>query len=92
MAGPFHSCLPLRLGNHWGHLCNWCITYLGRVDAEILERIESNEDVTNISVHLQLVISLLEMADYYLLWKNIINTHTHIIKNIVPWTDQCEVR
>lgn len=46
---------------------DWSITNLGRVDAEILERIESDEDVTNISVYLQLVIPLLEMADYCLL-------------------------
>lgn len=52
-----------------GTLCDWSITNLGRVDAEVLERIESDEDVTNISVHLQLIIPLLEMADYSLLQK-----------------------
>lgn len=56
-------------------MCGWSITNLGRVDAEILERIESDEDVTNVSVHLQLVIPLLEMADYYLLQKRK-KTHT----------------
>lgn len=43
------------------------ITNLGRVDAEILERIESDEDVTHIRVDLQLIIALLQMADDYLL-------------------------
>lgn len=55
------------IGKPLGKLCELSITNPGRVDAEILERIESNEDVTNISVHLQLIKPFLEMADYFLL-------------------------
>ena len=48
-------------------MCDCLKTNLGRVNAEILKRVESDEDVTDISVHLQLIVPLLEMADYCLL-------------------------
>lgn len=65
------TALLLWLGNCWEHLLlfDWPITNLWGVDAEILEGIESNKDVTNVSVHLQLIVPLLEMADYCLLQK-----------------------
>lgn len=49
-------------------MCDWFPkTNLGRVDAEVLERVESDEDVANVSVNLQLIVPLLEVADYRLL-------------------------
>lgn len=42
-------------------------TNLRRVDAEILERIEGDEDIADIRVHLQLLVPLLEMTDNCLL-------------------------
>ncbi len=71
-----HSSFPLWLENIWEHVCDRSITNLGRVDAEILERIESDEDVAHVSVHLQLIIPLLEMADYYLLQERKKTPHT----------------
>lgn len=44
-----------------------CVSHLRRVNAEVLKRIKSDEDVSNISVNLQLIISPLEVADYRLL-------------------------
>lgn len=46
---------------------NVCVSHLRRVNAEVLKRIKSDEDVSNISVNLQLIISPLEVADYCLL-------------------------
>lgn len=66
-----------------GTMCEWLITNLRRVDVKILERIESDENVTNISVNLQLIISLLEMADYCLLRKRKKNAHKHIASTIL---------
>lgn len=46
---------------------NICVSHLRRVNAEVLKRIKSDEDVSNVSVNLQLLISPLEVADYRLL-------------------------
>lgn len=43
------------------------MTHLRRVNAEVLKRIKSDEDVADVSVNLQLIISPLEVADYCLL-------------------------
>lgn len=53
-------------------------TNLRRIDAEILKWIESDEDVTNVSVHLKLIVPLLEMTDYYLLLKMFSKTYTKL--------------
>lgn len=50
-----------------GTLENVRLSHLRRVNAEVLKRIKSDEDVPNISVNLQLIISPLEVADYCLL-------------------------
>lgn len=46
---------------------SWMIHHLWRVYAEALERVESDEDVTHVGVNLQLIIPLMEVADYCLL-------------------------
>lgn len=46
---------------------NICVSHLRRVNAEVLKRIKSDEDVSDVSVNLQLIISPLEVADYRLL-------------------------
>lgn len=43
------------------------VTDLRRVDAEILEGVESNEDVADVGVHLQLFVPLLQVPDDRLL-------------------------
>lgn len=43
------------------------MSHLRGVNAEVLKRIKSDEDVSNIGVNLQLIISPLEVADYCLL-------------------------
>lgn len=43
------------------------MSHLRRVNAEVLKRIKSDENVSDISVNLQLIISPLEVADYCLL-------------------------
>lgn len=43
------------------------MTHLRRVNAEVLKRIKSDEDVSNVRVNLELIISPLEVADYCLL-------------------------
>lgn len=43
------------------------VTHLRRVNAEVLKRIKSDEDVADVGVNLQLIISPLEVADYCLL-------------------------
>lgn len=85
----YHSSVPLWLGSYRERLRDCSSSNLGRVDVEILERIESDEDVTNISVHLELIIPLLEMADYCLLQTR---KKIHSIKNNAPWPDQCTMR
>lgn len=85
----YQSSVPLWLGSYRERLRDCSSSNLGRVDVEILERIESDEDVTNISVHLELIIPLLEMADYCLLQTR---KKIHSIKNNAPWPDQCTMR
>lgn len=50
-----------------GNMWKCFSTNLRRIDAEILKRIESDEDVANISIDLKLIVPLLEMTDDYLL-------------------------
>lgn len=55
----YGRCIQHLAGDNW--------THLRRVQAEALERIKSDEDVSNVGVNLELVISPLEVADDCLL-------------------------
>ena len=46
-----------------GGVSQWEVEYLGRIDAEGLEGVDGDEDVSHVSVDLQLVVPPLQVAD-----------------------------